>query len=316
MSGILQAVFADHRGFATVPGAPTIGTATATGATTATVAFTAPASNGGSTITSYTATSSPGGITGTLSQSGSGTITVTGLTASTSYTFTVKATNGVGQSAASSASNSITTIPSSWPGVIGSAYQGGYFGGQINVSSVVYNLVVADAASGQSNGVRAWGTSGTTTNITSPINGPTNSAAIAALYSDTATRSAAWCESLSIGGYSDWYLPAINELITLYWYMKPKDEDNNLTGSPGSTANAVAPQPISTLFTTTSPGQTTAAAFKFGTGAERFLDGAYWSSTEFSDTQAYTQLFSNGRQLALTKDTTSYVTRAVRRVLA
>lgn len=92
-----------------VPDAPTIGTATATGATTATVAFTQPANNGGSTITSYTATSSPGGITGTLNQAGSGTITVTGLTSGTNYTFTVTATNAVGTSAASAASNSITT---------------------------------------------------------------------------------------------------------------------------------------------------------------------------------------------------------------
>ncbi len=92
-----------------VPGAPTIGTATATGETTATVSFTAPASNGGATITTYTATSSPGNITGTLSQAGSGTITVTGLTGSTSYTFTVTATNSVGTSSASAASNSITT---------------------------------------------------------------------------------------------------------------------------------------------------------------------------------------------------------------
>lgn len=99
---------------ATVPGAPTIGTATATGSSTATVAYTAPASNGGATITLYTATSSPGGLTGTLSTSGSGTITVSGLTAETSYTFTVKATNSVGQSAASSASNSITTQASYW----------------------------------------------------------------------------------------------------------------------------------------------------------------------------------------------------------
>jgi hypothetical protein len=66
-------------GIVGVPGAPTIGTATATGNTTATVAFTAPSDNGDDTITSYTATSSPGGITGTLSQAGSGTITVTGL---------------------------------------------------------------------------------------------------------------------------------------------------------------------------------------------------------------------------------------------
>jgi hypothetical protein len=92
---------------ATAPGAPTIGTATG-GDMTASVPFTAPASNGGAAITSYTATSSPGSITGTLSQAGSGTISVTGLTNGTAYTFTVTATNSAGTSAASSASNSVT----------------------------------------------------------------------------------------------------------------------------------------------------------------------------------------------------------------
>ena len=92
-----------------VPDAPTVGTATSTSSNTATVAFTAPASNGNSTIISYTAISTPGNVTGTLIQSGSGTITVTGLAPSTSYTFKVFATNSIGSSALSSASNSITT---------------------------------------------------------------------------------------------------------------------------------------------------------------------------------------------------------------
>ena len=51
-----------------------------------------------------------GGITGTLSQAGSGTINVTGLTSSTSYTFRVTATNTIGTSSPSNFSNSITTL--------------------------------------------------------------------------------------------------------------------------------------------------------------------------------------------------------------
>lgn len=93
---------------ANVPAAPTIGTAANAGPTELTVTYTAPADNGGATITGYTATSSPGGITGTVSQSGSGTITVSGLSTGTAYTFTVTATNSVGTSAASSSSNSAT----------------------------------------------------------------------------------------------------------------------------------------------------------------------------------------------------------------
>lgn len=88
----------------TVPDAPTGVTATA-GNAQASVSFTAPANNGGNTITSYTVTSSPGGITATGASSP---ITVSALTNGTAYTFTVTATNAVGTGPASAASNSVT----------------------------------------------------------------------------------------------------------------------------------------------------------------------------------------------------------------
>jgi trimeric autotransporter adhesin len=88
---------------ATVPGAPTNVVATA-GDAQASVAFTAPASNGGSAITGYTVTAS----TGQTASGSTSPIVVTGLTNGTSVTFTVVATNSVGNSSASAASNSVT----------------------------------------------------------------------------------------------------------------------------------------------------------------------------------------------------------------
>ena len=88
-----------------VPGAPTIGTAVKASAVAVDVAFTPPAANGGSAITGYTAVSTPGNLT---ASGASSPIRVSGLSDGVDYTFTVVATNAVGNSPKSAASNSIT----------------------------------------------------------------------------------------------------------------------------------------------------------------------------------------------------------------
>ena len=92
-------------GGATVPGAPQNAAATA-GDTTAKVSWSAPTTDGGESITSYTATSNPGGLTCTTA--GSLHCTVSGLTNGQSYTFSVRATNLIGTGPPSNASNSVT----------------------------------------------------------------------------------------------------------------------------------------------------------------------------------------------------------------
>lgn len=94
---------------ALAPGAPTaVEGAGADGS--ALVSWTAPDSDGGSTITGYTVTASPGGRTATCVASP---CNVTGLDNGTDYTFTVLATNAVGSSAPSAASApvSVRTVP-------------------------------------------------------------------------------------------------------------------------------------------------------------------------------------------------------------
>jgi hypothetical protein len=92
---------------ATLPDAPTIGTATA-GNTRVSVAFTAPANDGGSPILDYTVTPYVESTPGTPVTGSGSPIVVTGLSNGTAYTFSVTARNAVGSSVASSASNPVT----------------------------------------------------------------------------------------------------------------------------------------------------------------------------------------------------------------
>lgn len=194
------------------------------------------------------------------------------------------------------------------PTTIGQAFGGGFYAGKINVSGTQYYLIVAPKASGEASN-KLWGVPGVTTGITSVINGPTNSASLAAL--GVAYEAATFCEGLTIGSYTDWYLPAKNELEVLYYFLKPTTDANNTDA--GSNANAVSPEPISTAYTSGSPAQTS-AGISFRTGeTNAFASQTYFASTEYNANGEWGQSFIDGDQLYNSKYDFRYV-RAVRRI--
>jgi len=262
------------------PDAPTIGTATAVSGE-ATVPFTAPSSDGGSAITSYTATSSPGDFTGTISQSGSGSIIVSGLTSGTAYTFTVTATNAMGTSLASAVSNSVVTPQPQ----LGDFYGGGvvfklFHAGQIGyVAGETHGLI---AAVQDDSHIRFYNGSDAVSGATGTAigTGSANTDAIIDVAVATETSYAAGlARAYTGGGYTDWFLPSKAELNKM-WLER---ETINTTAS----AN----------------------------GGSNFSNNWYWSSTEHGSNitypYAWIQHLSDGETQVLDKSYSVRV-RAVR----
>lgn len=291
-----------------VANAPTIGTATTSSATSLTVSFTAPSDEGGSAITSYIAAAkrTSDGVVFTASGASSP-ITITGLTA-VPFTATVIAVNSYGPSAPSAASNSITpALPA-----IGSAFGGGYFAGQISTagnSVADYNIVIGPKASAQTSS--KWKNVATATpGADSSINGPQNTADMVADGSSTVYPAAHFCNDLVTGGYSDWYMPARNELEICYYNLKPSTNNNNT--ATGTNSNAVPARASNYTNSPQDPSQTSATIFQY-LGSEAFDLNYYWTSTEVSSTDAARRDFGNGSAYNTIKYDT-YRVRAIRRV--
>ena len=198
----------------------------------------------------------------------------------------------------------VATVP-----IIGDAYQGGFFAGYISHTTdgvATHGLIVAPAASGYNGGgTLQWKTSNTSTaGTSSSYDGASNSANM----NNASHPAAQYCEGLTIGGYSDWYLPARYELDIAYENLKPTTDSNNTSygindySVPKRTANRSAG----------TPAQTSIAAFQSGGGAEAFVAGGHWSSTETSETGAWRLSFSDGVQSNGTKSVNRYV-RAFRK---
>jgi hypothetical protein len=239
-----------------------------------------------------------------ISGATSSSFTVTLSQAGGTIRCVVTATNVAGSASANSADTASVPLPA-----VGTSIEGGFYAGQIGVSGVATHfLIVAPKSSGET--TRQWkNTQTATVGADSVIDGPQNTADMVADGSITVYPAAHFCNNASIGGFTDWYLPAQNEVEVSYFNLKPTTVDNNT--SSGVNPNAVPSR--ASPYTAGTPAQTSAAAFQTG-GAQRFLDGYYWTSTEATALFAFLQRYEDGRQLSATKSGSPDPIRCFRRV--
>ena len=203
------------------------------------------------------------------------------------------------------------------PSAIGDSFGGGYYAGKISTSGngvATHYLVVAPKATGEVLG-KTWN-SGAITNLTSLIDCPGNTADLAA----AGSQAALFCTGLSIGGFTDWYLPSFYELEVLYFFLKPSSPSNSNSAADGSNPYSVLPYPPNTVYTNDRygallPTQTTAVAFQ-GANAEAFHALTHYLSSSESSNNAsvVTQRFPDGASGWNPKTSTAFYTRAIRRV--
>lgn len=210
------------------------------------------------------------------------------------------------------------------------------------VIAIGYKLIVAPKSSGEIASVQYKTSSTASPAATRTLtNGP---AATAAMQLENlnplvpVNPMAQWVTNINlaggIGSYTDWYIPARDELELIWRNLKPI-ANNNTTGNRNLATNAYTTDgnypdssldladrgknnntiPLGGAYTTTVPGQTAVTAFASG-GAEALGSGQYWSSSEYASSYAWAQDFSTsspGIQVSSDGKSANYRARAVRR---
>lgn len=171
----------------------------------------------------------------------------------------------------------------------GMPFAGGFFAGLMNVNGQLRALVVSPKAGGEMRGT--WDDSDkSVAGALSYCDGRANTVAMAEAGSELAKQILA----LDISGFSDWHLPAVDELELLYRHLKPTTYENHVHNRSGVNASA---SPATHAYSADSPMQTGAEGFKEGE-INAFAEAWYWSSTQHAGDPdcAWVQGFSDGDQ--------------------
>jgi hypothetical protein len=215
-----------------------------------------------------------------------------------------------------------------FPAAIGEPFGGGFFAGYIShtANSVpTHALIVAPAATGATGTGYALTTNpkwadetvavpahATLIGANNEFDGKVNTDLMMSLidsgtYSAGAFPAAQFCADLSIGGFTDWYLPSRWELDIAYFNLKPTTAANNTSWG----INDYSVPKRTKNYTLTYPQQTYVTAFNSSTEA---FSSFHWSSTENNSTSAWIINFIDGIQLTTIKTGTNRRVRAFRRI--
>ena len=164
---------------------------------------------------------------------------------------------------------------------IGAAFQGGYYVGRLTINGSIYAIVISPKATGETFGLLYRSTMTAFTGNTSTNDGILIRDNMVAVGIEQFPAQQ-WCRNLTIGGYTDWYLPTNDELELAYRNLKPTTATNVTTAG----TNPSAIPPTTSNYTTTVPAQTSVTVFRTGQ-AQAFVSDYYASSTKGTTTTTF-----------------------------
>lgn len=192
------------------------------------------------------------------------------------------------------------------PTIIGEAWGGGFYAGRMRVNGQAYAVVASPLALGYNSSVLFSTTSGKRPSGLSPWDGNLNHGLMVAEGLSN-YPAAQFCAGLSIGGYTDWHIPAEFEQDICYRAFRPANPPITSIGE-----NQYA-DPQKGNYVDSDPAATTIPAFVAG-GSDEYVANFFLTSSNGGTSTTITIMNFNGGARANTNTNANRMVRATRLV--